>query len=322
MRFDAIALPLTGAVTLALVAGYVLFIGRQRRYAVVFTDMETLDLALAERPPRRRHAASAALLLAAISLALATGRPSIASASTTEVANVYLVVDTSLSMGADDVEPTRIEAARQAARAFLEAAPDDVAVGLVLFAGTATVTVPPTPDRLPIKAALDRFALGQGTATGDALEAALRDAVGDDDPSSPDAGRSETDQTLAHIVLLSDGDRTLGLDPLPVAERAASLGVRVSTVVLGTPDGEIDLDGVAIAVPVDSGTLAEIAEITGGTMERAATSDQLQSVFTDLARTGVEEAERTDVTHLFALGGLVLLMLGAAGLARWSPLLP
>jgi Ca-activated chloride channel family protein len=224
-------------------------------------------------------------------------------------------------MAAEDVSPNRLEAAQTAAKEFVDELPEDLNVGLVSFAGTAQLLVPPTQDHESITTAIDGLDLDKATAIGDAVALSLDviedQAVGVTD-GAPDAA----------IVLISDGETTVGLpteEAIPLANEA---GVAVSTIAYGTADGQImvdeDGDGVGqlTGVPVNVDELQGLAEGTGGTAYTAESANALESVYEQLGSTIGFEEESSDVSFRFVGVGLLLMAI-AAGLSMvWSPRLP
>jgi len=215
-----------------------------------------------------------------------------------------LVTDTSGSMNATDVGPSRLAAAKAAGERFLDAVPDRLRVGLVAYAeGTHTV-LRPTAEHAEVRATLDGLQADGGTATGDALTGAL-EALGERGKNPPPAA----------IVLLSDGATTDGADPIDAARRARAAGVPVSAVALGTPDGSLTLpDGRTQQVPPDPDSLRAIAETSGGGFYTAADAGSLEQVYEDLgSQIGTRPEQREITAGVAALG--VLLLLGALGTA-------
>lgn len=290
---------------------------RARRYAVRFPALDTLARVIDGQRSWRRHLPAALVALAACALALALARPQMTLARAVERASVVLVTDTSGSMVADDVEPTRMRAAQDAAARFVDRVPDEMRVGLVSFAERAVTVTSPTEDHDQVRAGIEALSAQGGTATGDGLRRGvdeLRRRRGEEDPG-PSA-----------VVLLSDGRRTAGRDPLPVAREARRLGIKVHTVALGTPDGAVpDPRGFAfgaIPVPPDPQTLREIASIAGGRAFAVADAGQLDEIYQQLGtRVGTRE-ETQEVTAAFAGGGLLLLLLGVGTSLRWRTQLP
>jgi Ca-activated chloride channel family protein len=299
------------AVPLAL-AAQALAQRRAARYVVRFPALPTLAAVL-PRPPRWRRLVPPALLcLALAGLALALARPEMTIAVPVERASVMLVTDTSGSMQATDVAPSRLAAARAAAERFVERVPDELQVGLVAYADGPHTVVAPTRDRAEVKAALDGLAAEGGTATGDALDRALR-ALGERGKDKPPAA----------VVLLSDGANQAGREPAAVARSARAAGVPVYTVALGTSAGAVTgPDGRRLAVPPDPAALAEVAQITGGRAFAAEDAGALDEVYERLGSRIGTRKEKREISAGFAAAGLVLLA-GALGTSlRWRGRLP
>jgi len=235
---------------------------------------------------------------------------------------IVIIVDTSGSMRATDVKPTRLAAAKNAMRSFLERAPKSLRVGVVSFSDEAQVVVSPTIDRTRLQQGIDVLGPGFGTALGDALARAVelaRSAAGTNGDGGRAGGRlkDEKGRSLASILLLSDGAQTRGLlSPGQGAERAQSAGIQVFTIALGTDGGTI-LAGPpgaeqVIPVPPDRETLSAIAEYTGAESFDAESASALQKVYAGLgSRVGREDRPR-EVTAAFVAAG-ALLLAGAAG---------
>ena len=302
------------AVPLAL-ALHVLAQRRRRRYAVRFPALATLAVALPRGPQWRKAVPPALFLAAIIGLVLSLARPEITVAVPVERASVVLVTDVSRSMQATDVEPSRLEAARDAAGAFLGRVPDELRVGLVAFSTTADTLQTPTDDHDAVKAALESLAPIEGTATGAGLRAALEDLRA--------AGTGGKGRPPSAIVLLSDGTATDGEAAFAAAQEARRLGIPIYTVALGTPDGVIELgDGRAISVPPDPAALERIASLSGGRAFTADDGDELDAVYERLGSQIGTKAEEREVTAAFAGGAIVLLLGAIGGSLRWGARLP
>ncbi len=212
--------------------------------------------------------------------------------------------------------PSRLEVAQEAARTFVADLPDELSVGLVTFNGSTTIAVPPSQDREALVAGIDAIELGEGTAIGEAiftsLEAVEAAPRGDDDEPAP-----------ARIVVMSDGETTMGRDDADGAAAAGDAGVPVDTIAFGTPDGTIVGElGDAQPVPVAPEPLAEIAASTGGTAFEAESLDELSMAYTDIGSVvGYEDAEK-DVSGWFVGSGLALLALAGSSSLLWSQRLP
>lgn len=293
------------ALALVPLLGLLYVVGRRRarRYAVRFPRVPTLAPLIPSAGAWRRRVPLTLFLGALAVLALALARPHATVAVPSEQASVVLVTDVSRSMLADDVDPSRLEAARAAAKRFLEELPDEARVGGVAFSEQPHTIEPPTDDHDDVEGMIDGLSADGGTATGDGLAAAL-DLVD---------GRGE-ERTPAAIVLLSDGKATTGRDPLPVARSARRLGIPISTVALGSRGAIIRTPtGALLSVPPDPRTMRRIAEISGGRAFQVDDADDLSEIYETLGSRVATKKERREVTSAFAAGGLVLLLL-AAGL--------
>jgi Ca-activated chloride channel family protein len=333
VSFDAPLLLLTLLVVPAVVAVYLLAERRRMRYAMRFTNLDVLA-AVAGGRAWRRYVPLALFLLALATLLTGMARPQVEREIPVERATVILVVDVSRSMEARDVRPTRLAAAQAAVRTFLDRAPKELRVGLVVFAGEPQIGAPPTTDRELVRESVDQLGQfpGFGTAIGDALALAVelgQQAFGGGGITianrtaapAPSSGRG-----LVSILFLSDGQQTRGnLFPLDGAERARIAGFPVYTIALGTPNGTVpDFRGFneRIPVPPDPETLRAIAQTTGGRFFEARTAEALDSAYADLGSSLGRNPGETEVTFAFLAGGAGLLL--AAGLlsALWSPRLP
>ena len=302
------ALALVPLVLLAYVAAR----RRARRYAVRFPGVPTLAPLLPRVSPWRRYVPLTFFLAALAALVLALARPHATVAVPHKQASVVLVTDVSRSMLATDVDPSRLEAARAAARRFLDQLPDEARVGAVAFSEEPHTIEPPTDDHDRIGAIIDSLSADGGTATGDGLAAAL--ALVD--------GRGEK-RTPAAIVLLSDGKATTGRDPLPVTRAARRAGVPIHTVALGTSSGVIQIPGVGfLPVPPDPETMRRIAKISGGRAFQVDDADELGSIYENLGSRVATAKEHREVTAAFAAGGLVLLAAAASLGLRATARLP
>lgn len=311
-----LALPLLG------LAGWRL--GRRRRqlarqYPALFGAGEG-------RPPQ----SAAGLLLAAIGvLVLAAARPQAALHLPTHLDTVALAIDNSGSMRADDLAPTRMEAARAAARAFVAAQPRVVRLSVVAVAGAAAVVQPPTREREPVLNAINRLEPQHGSALGTGLLIALTtvapDARADVERvlagEAPAPAASAPTQSPGAIVLLSDGQANTGADLAAAAKLAAAHGVRVFTIGIGTAQGAtLALDGWSMRVRLDDAPLREVADITRGQYFQAADADALTAVYRTLgARLGVERRQSVEITGLVAtLGALLAAIAGLWSLWRYG----
>ena len=338
------------------VLGYLYVQRRRSRYVVRFTNVDLLANLVPKTPAWRRHVPPALYVAAMAALVIALARPSAMVAVPREDATIILAMDTSGSMMATDVAPSRLASAKEAAATFVDQLPPTFQVGLVTFSTAAQVAVRPTTDRAEIHAALDSLVADGGTALGDAIgtstdlarevidtAAAAGGSTGTSpvpsaDPNasgapsasptpsaSPSAAQSTKDgeRPLVATVLLSDGSNSTGnLEPDAAAREAASIGMPVYTIALGTADGVVTVQDEfgmphTVEVPPDTDTLAAIAETTGARSFQAPTAGDLQQIYESLgSRVGTRE-EPQEVTQWFAAAGLALMVGGAALAAHW-----
>jgi Ca-activated chloride channel family protein len=300
----------------ALLVLYVLAQLRRRQYTVRFTNMALLDQVAPKRPGWRRHVPAAAFLLAVTALVIGFAVPARATRVPKERATIMLALDTSLSMDATDVAPTRIQAAQTAAKAFVDQLPARINLGLVTFNGNASVAVSPTTDREAVKAAIDRVQLGERTAIGEAIFAslgALTQVPAQDGTDVP-----------ARIVLMTDGTTTDGRsnDQAVVAAKAAN--VPVTTIAFGTDHGTITIpqEPLPIPVPVDKEALKSISADTGGQFYAAASENQLKQVYDNIGSSVGFITEQREITVWFIAAALVLLLLTGGLSLLWFQRLP
>ncbi|MBL7256758.1 26S proteasome regulatory subunit RPN10 [Paractinoplanes lichenicola] len=288
---------------------------RKRQYAMRFTNVDLLRTLAPKGLGWRRHVSAAAFILSLLTLGTALARPSVDKEEPLERATVMLAIDVSLSMEADDVAPNRIEAAQEAAKAFVNELPPTYNLGLVSFAKAANVLVPPTKDRSQVNSAIDGLTLAEATATGEAVFTSL-DAI----RSVPADGADGAPP--ARIVLLSDGYRTSGRSVEDAATAASQANVPVSTIAFGTDTGVVDIRGALQRVPVDRLSLQQLAENTKGYFYEAASVSELKQVYEDMGSSIGHRVEPREVTQWYA--GLALLLgLVAAGLSLlWTSRLP
>ncbi len=298
-----------------LAALYVLAQRRRRRYAVRFTNLALLAEVAPKGPGRRRHIPPLLFGLGLAALLVSLARPTAVIAVPRDQTAVVMVMDVSGSMQADDLAPNRMEAAKSAARAFVEALPRGVQLGLVSFNNTARVNKPLTHEREEVTEAIDRLWANGGTAIGDGLNLAL-------DEIAQRPQNSEGEAAPALVVLLSDGASTAGTPPEQAAARAVEQQVPVYTVGIGDRNAAPVIGPQQQAVPLDEATLQQVAEQTGGTYYYAADASELQQIYEELGSQVRWVEERTEVTALVSgLGSILLLAAGLLGL-RWFGHLP
>ncbi|MBY0437807.1 MAG: VWA domain-containing protein [Burkholderiales bacterium] len=339
-----------------LAGAYIYALRRRRRSAVRYASLSLVRGALGPGQKVRRHLPPA-LLLAGLALALfAIARPMATITLPSEYTTLVLAIDVSRSMRAADVAPDRITAAQEAAKAFIESLPRKVRLGIATFAGTAAVVQVPTENREDLVAAIDRFELQRGTATGSGLLVALsilfpddgidlesavfgsgfsRSSRGGTEGGSASGGMSIDKKAAAEprapkrpmpvgsyksgaIILMSDGRRTTGPDPVEAAKRAAERGVKVHTVAFGSKDGApISVGGWSFYAMVDEEALKQVAKITGGQFFQATSGDELKKIYENLGTEFALERRDTEVSALFAAVALLLLVLAGMLSVLW-----
>lgn len=311
-------------VIVGLLAVLYLLVQRRRSvYALRFSSSELLDVVAPKRPGFRRHMPAVLFLGSLTVLVLAFGQPAREVKVPVERATVVIAIDVSLSMQADDVEPNRLKAAQEAAARFIDELPPSLNVGVVSFAGTAAVLVTPTRDRRPVVTAIDNLTLAESTAIGEAIFTSLDALV--------NAPSDETGEPPpARIVLLSDGETTVGRPDAAAVRAAQDAEVPVSTIAFGTPGGTIVYDDPQTAfveadripVPVGEDNLRGIADATGGAFFTAASLEELEAVYADIgSAVGFDFVDR-EITDWFVGLGLLLLATTAASSLAWFQRLP
>jgi len=328
-----------------LVLLYLWLLKRRKATALHYPSLGLVRAAMTPANRWRRHVPPALFLLALAALLLAASRPLAVLTLPSQQQTIILAIDVSGSMRAADVEPDRITAAQNAAKAFINELPRHVRVGIVAFAGSAQMAQLPTQNRDDLMSALDSFQLQRGTATGNgimlSLAALFPDAGIDIAALGASPRRGMRSQSLdevyrqqdgdardfvpvapgsynsAAIIMLTDGQRTTGVDPLEAAQWAADRGVRVYTVGVGTVAGEtIGFQGWSMRVRLDEETLKAVALRTNAEYFHAATAPELQKVYQTLSSQLTVEKKETEVSSLLALLGAMLMMI-AAGLSVW-----
>ena len=308
-------------IPLGLIA-YWLVQRRRSKYAARFTNLDLLVNVVDATPGRRRHLPALLALAALAALIVAMARPQKVVAVPREDATVVLTMDSSASMKATDVAPSRLDAAKSAATTFLDDVPDRFRVGLVSFSSAVRVLEEPTDDRDAVRSSLDSIQGDIGTALGDAIEASVALA---DDPNATEDNVGE--KPLFAVLLLSDGANTTGSEPLAVVDEAKEAGVPIYTIALGTPSGTVDVtddygETQTVNVPPDPATLKQIADETGGRFFEAPTEADLQAVYEEIGSQVSWEDDERELTEAFAGAGAVFLLLGASLSALWFGRIP
>ena len=328
-------------VLVPLLAGlYVWLLRRRKRLAVRYANLSLVKEALGRGAGWRRHVPPVLFLLALTSLMVAVARPTAVVTLPSQHETIILAMDVSGSMRAADVEPNRLTASQVAAKAFVSDQPRSARIGVVSFAGTAALVQPPTQNREDIVAAIDRFQLQRGTAIGSGIIVSLAAIFPDAgiDIGQFTYGREPRSQAIdqkkdgkaafkpvppgsypsAVIILLTDGQRTTGPDSIEAAKMAADRGVRVFTVGVGTPQGEIiGFEGWSMRVRLDEETLKQIANITHGEYFYAGNAVDLKKIYENLNSRLVLEKKETEISALFAGLGALLAVIAASLSVLW-----
>jgi Ca-activated chloride channel family protein len=325
----------------ALVLLYLWLLKRKKNAAVSYANLALVRQAMAGNATWRRHLPPLLFLLALAALLLASARPFATIALPSQQETIMLAMDVSGSMRATDVEPNRLVAAQNAAKAFLAELPRHVKVGIVAFAGTASVVQPATVNREDLVAAIDKFQMQRGTAIGNGIVMSLAELFPDADidlskmqygnrpqgtslDDKPKAGKKVYEPVApgsngsAAVILLTDGQRTTGVDPMEAAKLAADYGVRVYTVGVGTVTGEtIGFEGWSMRVRLDEESLKAIASKTQAEYFYAGTAQDLKKVYTTLSSKLTMQKKDTEISGLMALLGAALALLSAGLSVFW-----
>ncbi|RYX94645.1 MAG: VWA domain-containing protein [Comamonadaceae bacterium] len=327
-----------------LVAVYIWLLRRKKKMALRYASLSIVREAMGAGQSFRRHIPPILFLLSIAAMLVAASRPFAVVSLPSQQETIMLAMDVSGSMRATDVQPNRLVASQNAAKAFLAELPRGVRVGIVAFAGTAAVVQPPTLSREDLAAAIDKFQLQRGTAIGNGIVVSLaeifpdagidlasmqtgrersRGASLDDLTKKPDAAKPFTpvapgSYTSAAIILLTDGQRTTGVDSLDAAKAAADRGVRVYTVGIGTVDGEtIGFEGWSMRVRLDEETLKGIARNTQAEYFYAGNAADLKKVYETLSSRLAVVKKETEISGLLALVAAALALLSAGFSLAW-----
>ncbi len=325
-----------------LIFAYFFLLRRKKQAALRYANLKMVKEALGTGQKFRRHLPPLLFLLALIAMIIAIARPAAVVTLPSQHQTIILAMDVSGSMRATDVQPNRISAAQAAAKAFVAEQPSNVRIGVVAFAGTASVVQAPTQNREDVIAAIDRFQLQRATAIGSGIIVSLATIFPEAgiDVSSflygrnsargvpiDRAGKSDKPEfkpvppgsyTSAAIILLTDGQRTTGPDSIEAARMAADRGVRVFTVGFGTKNGgSIGFEGWSMRVRLDEETLKAIADITRGEYFYAGTATDLKKVYQSLNSRLVLEKKQTEVGALFSAAAAIIALVSALLSVLW-----
>lgn len=308
----------------AIVASYVSSARHRSRRAATLATQGLVTTSSSARLGRRRHIPFALFALALTALVIGLARPQTNLTTPRREGTVIMAFDVSNSMAADDLEPSRIEAAKIAARAFVEQQPSSIRIGVVAFGDGAVLVQQPTNTPEDVIAAIDRLSVEGGTSLGQGLFAALTAIAGK--PLNIDEAALESDLGQVDIgyfgsstiVLLSDGENNGEPDPLVVAQIASVAGVHIHAIGIGTPEGTVvDIGGFNVATALDAELLSQVATVTDGHYYEAANAAELAKVYNDIDLDFKTVTEHTEVTALFTAGAALLLVLGALLSVFW-----
>ena len=322
-----------------LIAVYIIMQRRRQKYAVRYASLSLVKEALGRGPGIRRHIPPIIFLIGLTILLVALARPQATVLLPSMQGTVILTLDVSGSMQADDVKPTRLEAAKNAARTFVDKQPASVRIGIVAFSDNAAIVQSPTDDRPSIYAAINRLTPQRGTAIGRGILTSL-DAIFED-PTKPAPVTGQIDPLNATaptpaptpvphgtyapaiVVLLSDGESNVGPQPLDVVDQATNRGVRIYTVGLGSPDGVIlHVEGRSVRVRLDETTLKSIADKTNGDYFQATNEADLTNIYNNLSTSLVFETKQQELTAYFTAASTIFFLIAGALSLMWFNRLP
>lgn len=320
-----------------LVAAYVLLQRRRNRYAVRFTNLALLREVAPRSPGWRRHVPAVLYLVAVAAMILALSRPQVNVPVPVQQSYVMLAIDVSRSMEANDLEPTRMDAAKEAAKNFVEALPKNTRVGVVSFSDRANIHLPPTEDHALVVETIDKLGTQAATAIGEGIIASLSVLPGGElsqqqpsgnAPGSPPStggrqGQGSAVNAPATIVLLSDGASNRGISPLQAAREAKERNIKVYTVGIGTREGGTVMSGgQVLRVFLDEATLRRVAEMTDAEYFFAPTSNDLSRIYKNLGSAVGWQKEPLEVTAVLTAAALVLSLIGGLISLLWFNRLP
>jgi Ca-activated chloride channel family protein len=328
-----------------IIALYVLMQKRRRKYALRYASVALVSQAVGKGPGMRRHIPAALYITAIAAMIVGLARPTATVPIPQNTGTVILSLDVSGSMLAEDVKPDRMEATKNAVREFIKKQPKGVKIGVVAFSDFASLVAPPSTDRKQALDAVSRLQPQRGTNIGSGLQIAL-DSINElsdigrstsSQPGNPTSNqlRAPTPTPLpkpaagatsgppASIVLLSDGQSNTGPDPVKIADEAASAGIKVYTIGIGTPEGTIlQIQGRNVFTRLDEDTLKTVAQKTSARYFRATDESSLNQIYDELTRERRFEDEETEITFAFAgVAGVLFLIAGGLGML-WFNRLP
>jgi Ca-activated chloride channel family protein len=305
-------------VPLIMLVAYILVQRSRQKYALRFTSVDLLASVAPRRPGWQRHISAVLLLVAVLALVGGLANPTRNVRIARERGTIMLAIDTSGSMAATDVTPTRLKAAESAARSFVEKLPKGLKIGLLSFNTNASVVASPTLDHEAVLTSIDTLQVGGGTATGEAIFQSLGAIAAL--PKAADGKKAP-----GVIVVMSDGAPTIGRNgesPQQTVQEATAAAkqanVPIDSIAFGTPTGTIEIQGEVVSVPADPQTMQQIASGSGGKSFTAKSANQLNSVYEQIRKSVGYDTVRRDMAAWFTGVGLVLMILTAGAALIWS----
>ena len=330
MLFSLLLIPL-------FVGIYLLMQQRRKQLRANFGNLGFAPGGKGNQPGVRRHVPVAFYMIGLTILAVALARPQAVVALPKQEGTVILMFDVSGSMAADDLKPTRLEAAKVAARDFIKKQPLFVQIGVVAFSDNGLAVQVPTTDSGSVQAAIDRLSPQNGTSVAQGISASLNaiDVASSGGlpseiysnllltPSPSPTPVPKGTYTPAVIILLSDGENNERPDPLEAAQTAADRGVRIYTVGIGSPAGTtVHINGFSLHTQLDENTLKQISKITGGSYYNAQNAQDLLNIYDHLDTQLINKAEKTELTSLFAGTSIIIMLIGGLFSLLWFSRLP
>lgn len=320
---------ITLSLTPLLIGGYLYLLGRRQRAVTNLGPLGLVQDKSGRSPGRQRHISASFFLFGLTLLFFSLARPEMVVDLPRTEGTVILAFDVSNSMAATDLEPTRMDAAKEAARAFVENQPSTILIGVVAFSNGGLVIQAPTNDQAVVLNAIDRLNPQGATSLGQGIFSSLNAIAGEPIPIDPEALEEGTlsleidEYPSAVILLLTDGENTSSPDPLQVAQLAADAGVRIYPVGIGSPEGTvIQVEGFNVLTQLNETGLQEIASLTNGTYFHAQDEEALVEVYDNIDLQLTTRGEKTEVTAILAGFGLLFFLIGGALSLLWFARMP
>ncbi len=310
----------------ALIAAYIWTLRRRSRYPLRYSSLFVLNQAIDHRRKIRRHIPPLLFFLGLVAMLLGFARPYVEVLVPKEAATVILTIDTSASMATRDIRPSRIEAAKSAARAFVLRQDPMPRIGIVAFSQSASVVQEPTLDRQAVLGAINRLTVDTTTAIGSGIltsvDAIARESLPNMLAAAPPLQPAPGERSIATVVLLTDGQNVVGPSPIDAAETAAQRGIRIFTIGIGVPKEQSAPGSSPLSDELDETTLIRIAQITGAKYFRASDEAALADIYQNLAPQIVLIKQKQELTIAFTAAAILLSLLGGLFSLAWLNRLP